>query len=343
MEQTKRVEWIDICKAIAIYFMVLCHVGVRKETSIFVHAFHMPIFFILSGLCFNEMKNSSVIKFTKKRLKTLIVPYFIFGIGLFLLWDLVLYILNRPNEMRSINVLLENIFCYNTKTNAFGVIQWFLTCLFFTEVLFCGVCKITKGSVKKIAIITVAFSVIAYLFPKFINLRLPLSLDCTLMAVVFYSIGWMMRKLPIDKCVLFIQKHKVSCLIITIILGIVLSPLVFLNGDVNMRTIIYGNYFLFIFNATVYSLIIMVISIIINKKGNISKILQWIGKNTLVVLLLNSITIRAWQLISPILLNNVKDTKLYIINSFVAMVVLAICLAESKIINKFFPILLGKK
>ena len=55
-----RIGWIDICKAIAIYFMVLGHAGISENVSIVIHSFHMLVFFLLSGYCFDEVKNSDI-------------------------------------------------------------------------------------------------------------------------------------------------------------------------------------------------------------------------------------------------------------------------------------------
>ena len=41
----KRMLWIDIAKAIAIYFVVLGHVGTFGCIELWIHAFHMPLFF----------------------------------------------------------------------------------------------------------------------------------------------------------------------------------------------------------------------------------------------------------------------------------------------------------
>ena len=70
----KRIKWIDICKGIGIFFVVLSHVMVSKTTDIWIHSFNMPFFFLLSGLCFDEKKNNKLFLFLKKRFKTLIIP-----------------------------------------------------------------------------------------------------------------------------------------------------------------------------------------------------------------------------------------------------------------------------
>lgn len=143
----KRTGWIDICKALAIYCMVLGHTGTSENLNIIIHTFHMPVFFLLSGYCFNEKKNADILGFVKKRFKTLMIPYFVFGVGLFLLWNIALYVMRRQSEMRSISNLLTSILWHNADAAAFGVIQWFLPCLFFAEIIFACLIKICKGKI----------------------------------------------------------------------------------------------------------------------------------------------------------------------------------------------------
>jgi hypothetical protein len=56
----KRVEWIDLAKFIAISLMVMGHLGLPKPAARLIHVFHMPVFFLLSGYCFNEIKHRKI-------------------------------------------------------------------------------------------------------------------------------------------------------------------------------------------------------------------------------------------------------------------------------------------
>ena len=50
---SNRIVWIDRCKCIAIYFVVYGHLCLDNK---YVYAFHMPLFFLLSGFVLNEKK-----------------------------------------------------------------------------------------------------------------------------------------------------------------------------------------------------------------------------------------------------------------------------------------------
>lgn len=93
----KRVDWIDLCKFIAISSVVWGHVGLPKTFDIYIHAWHMPIFFFLSGYVFNYNKYIKLIYLLKQRTKTLLVPYFVYGMSLFLLWNIFYLIIVSVN------------------------------------------------------------------------------------------------------------------------------------------------------------------------------------------------------------------------------------------------------
>lgn len=63
----KRVVWIDYAKASCILLMVLCHAGLTGITAQVIYQFHMPAFFIISGLLY---KNRGVMR----ELKSFIIP-----------------------------------------------------------------------------------------------------------------------------------------------------------------------------------------------------------------------------------------------------------------------------
>ena len=81
----KRNQWVDVAKGIAIILMILGHAAIPNSFSRFIYSFHMPLFFIASGMMTNWTKYS-VKGFTKKKLKTLAAPFFIYsGIVLLLM------------------------------------------------------------------------------------------------------------------------------------------------------------------------------------------------------------------------------------------------------------------
>lgn len=71
----KRLAYIDLAKFLAIFLMVLCHTMVSRSVDTVVHAFHMPVFFILSGWVFSPDRHTCFKGFVLTRAKMLLVPY----------------------------------------------------------------------------------------------------------------------------------------------------------------------------------------------------------------------------------------------------------------------------
>lgn len=78
-ENKTRIEWIDISKGIAIILVVLGHSSIPYSISNFIWAFHMPLFFMASGLVANFPKNT-LREFAFHRLRTLMLPFVIYSI-----------------------------------------------------------------------------------------------------------------------------------------------------------------------------------------------------------------------------------------------------------------------
>ena len=78
-------------KALGIMLMVLGHSMCSIPHVIpFISMFHMPLFFIASGYCFNEKYLDAPLTFLKKRAKGLYVPFVKYGILFALLHPLFL-------------------------------------------------------------------------------------------------------------------------------------------------------------------------------------------------------------------------------------------------------------
>ncbi len=82
-----RIEWIDICKGLGMILVVLGHTGLSNISQVaydWIYSFHMPLFYLLSGLCFNNNKYKKFNLYIKRRLKTLVFPFFILNTIIFI-------------------------------------------------------------------------------------------------------------------------------------------------------------------------------------------------------------------------------------------------------------------
>ena len=96
--QMKYDPTITYMKALAIMLMVLCHCNGNALLHQIVYAFHMPLFFIVSGFCFKTIYIQKPITFVWKRIKGLWWPYVKWGF-IFLAMHNVFYHLNIYNNL----------------------------------------------------------------------------------------------------------------------------------------------------------------------------------------------------------------------------------------------------
>lgn len=76
-DNKNRLQWLDIAKGITIILMVMGHSALPNVLGRFIFAFHMPLFFIASGI---TTKYPSFLDFVKKKSKGLLLPFFIYSI-----------------------------------------------------------------------------------------------------------------------------------------------------------------------------------------------------------------------------------------------------------------------
>ena len=148
LQQLKSNINVTNAKAVGIVLMVLGHSGCSIPYVVqFVYMFHMPLFFCLSGFCFNPQYLDSPILFTKKKIMSLYWTYVKWGV-IFLVLHNIFYDLNIYNDqngyMGHVSYRYElNDFIIHIKSIVIrmeGEEQllgafWFLKALFFGSII----------------------------------------------------------------------------------------------------------------------------------------------------------------------------------------------------------------
>ena len=322
----KRIEWIDMCKGIGIVAMVCGHIGIPSVIDTYIHAWHMPIFFILSGFLFKEYEYK---EFFFKKIKSLIIPYINFACILYMFSLFRNFILKDTNLIKQ----LIDIFTFNTIGDLpFGNSIWFLTCMFFVETIFMILKKFLNKELY-MGISILVFSILGYVL-SYYEVTLIWGVGSAFMAMIFYYFGYLLRKYYV-----YMKNIKLKLILIVALL-IFSTILVSFNGYVNMRVLKYGNFLLFYINAILTSLTIIILAIYIEKRNIliiVRKILYYIGKNSLVFLGFNQLVIYLVNLVIKNIINNNA------ICSILTLIITLLLLGYStKIINKRFKFLLGK-
>lgn len=125
-----RILWVDMVKAIGMFFIVLGHFF-PPYISAWIYTFNVPLFFFMSGYLGKKEENWKV--FWKKNINGLVVP--------FLLLSLIInvpYIINNITDgNRLLYLLLGILGGFHSIDGMNGCLNmWFVYCLFVTKLLF---------------------------------------------------------------------------------------------------------------------------------------------------------------------------------------------------------------
>lgn len=135
--QKQRIEFIDLAKGICILLVVVLHVVPSFEESImFAACFRMPLYFCLSGLFYKDYDCYG--SFTLKKINRILIP--------FIAWYLIgysIYYLGRA-VMPSNREATFHIYDVFVQNEIFNLPIWFLLCLFWCNIVFGGIRKLTK-------------------------------------------------------------------------------------------------------------------------------------------------------------------------------------------------------
>jgi fucose 4-O-acetylase-like acetyltransferase len=331
---TERVNWIDIAKSIGIILVVMGHLDNPEKATTFIYAFHMPLFFFLSGMTFKN--NQKFKNYITKKTRTILIPYFLFALLTYLFWLFIGKHFGEDANMHlSLVKPLVGILYANGIDNwlSFNVPLWYLPCLFIVEISFFYVSK--ANSTIRFAILVV-LGILGYLLSLTTFVRLPWSINVAFTAIVIYGIGNFAYTIISQ-----FEKHK----ILSIISGIFLLGLTYaisrVNGRIDMNANHYGNVLLFYCGAFCGILAIINFSQVIPN----SNTLIFIGRNTLVILALHGIIISLIKgvmlLVLKIDLSILNDNLL--INIFLTLIIVCISFPLIVLINTYIPELVGRK
>ena len=185
-----RLEWLDAVKGLGIILVIIGHCDIPGVNR-YIYMFHMPLFFIISGFCWNELKYKglTITKFLKKKFKAYIIPYLkIALICFFLLGVIGDLLLKGYNDeyLQQLAKYIVGIFILskgNTEWLPHCSPIWFLTCLFCAEVFYWVICRC-----KHSFILVILAGISGALF-SYNHIQFPWNIHNALTAVPLLYIG----------------------------------------------------------------------------------------------------------------------------------------------------------
>lgn len=190
----KRLDYIDIAKSLGMLTIIWGHIATGRTVT-FVYTFHIPLFFVLSGMVFVRDKYPDFGSFLKRRLQTLIIPYVIYSFITWAIWAVFSYI-THAKVVSYWMPLLETFIAQGSEGYlVHNVPLWFVSCLFVIELLYYWISLLTD--VWNI-IICLLCAVLSYVLVNYCTIfdftTLPWSIEVAMAAIIFYAIGHILIK-----------------------------------------------------------------------------------------------------------------------------------------------------
>lgn len=285
----RRNKAIDIAKGIGIIVMVLGHCYHEKNVILkLIYAFHMPLFFIITGILLSmHTGEEKIVVHIKKRISRLLVPYFWFELAYAVLLSSIAFLAHENPINRFMGCIKPTVMLIG-KT-----VTWYLPCLFLAEIIF--------GVLLKLRTRTVCWIIIMVCFV--VGLLSPIDgvlivLWRSLVGMGFIGIGYLYAG--------FFMKETRD--ISLVIVAVVFSVSGMFNVFVSMVDSRYGNYLLYIISSITGSFLLIQLSLKLNKglsaDNHLRYFIEYYGRNTIIILGTHMLIIEIIRLADNLLFHN---------------------------------------
>lgn len=321
--QRSRNNIFDIARGIGILLVVIGHCYTKTtKVCCLINGFHMPFFFIISGMIYGMRENDFDFCF-KKKLRSYIIPYLFFEI----IWFIYLIFMNYRNLSGDIYKSFFRIVSFKG-----NIATWFLPCLFISQFIF-SYCIRMKH--PKILILILFFLGIIIPDHEYTFLALLRSF----VGLGFFSVGYFFHDL---------FESNIKILYIGI-LFIAYYVLVVNNGNIEFYIRNFHNSVLFLIDSFIGAYLILYICRYIDniKKNRLinasKKVLCYLGKNSLLIMCLHVFFIEFIRLLDYKLFNCLLPTFGEFEGLIFGVIVTFGCLLLVPFWNRYLGFLIGKK
>jgi fucose 4-O-acetylase-like acetyltransferase len=335
------IAFVNVARTLAISSVVLGHLPVSRAAYDFINHFHLPLFFLISGYLMAEEGSISFRRWTGKKVRTILAPYYLFAVVAWLFW----YGVGRKYGDAAASpggvsdYLWGIILAIPSKTYlGFDFPLWFLPTLFVAEMLFYGIRRIAGR--YAFALSALGFGVGIWL--NEIHLfRLPYGVDVSLFALPFLQARqWLKEKNRMDR---YIVRPPLP---LKIVLAALLLGLTWYIAAANrssepiaMAHRTFNHYALYLAGAAAGSLGLLYLSC--SCKGN--RFFTFFGRNTILILGFHLMALSAIKGVQVIVLGIPLEEDTPGLPLLYAALTFALLAPVIYAVNRYASFLLGRK
>lgn len=321
----KRIEWIDIFKGILIILVVFGHAtqGIQSNMNVLnnpgyesvsfiknmIYSFHMPAFFIASGLLFNSFEKKLNIEYLAKKVKKIAYPYFV--------WSLITAVFMQIAGGNTNSGLGIKDFLYSP-VKPFSQ-YWYLYVYLFLILTYAVLIVLFKNKAKKFLF---GLGIITYLLNPLLPDVWIVKNYCNYL--LYFALGLIIIKLVKKRVKFFVNPLYAA------FSGILFIMVSFIYA----YELIIGNsvfaYFLWLIPSFLGTLFFINVSINL-KNLSLKKMFTYFGKNSLKYYVMHLIPLAAMRII---LLNYIHIQNLWIVVTFSFIVAIFTCFVSLLIMKK---------
>ncbi|WP_052357133.1 acyltransferase family protein [Xylanibacter brevis] len=290
-------NYITIAKAIGIILMVIGHSGCPVLLYKFIYLFHMPLFFLCSGLLFKDILNEKeAFLYLKKKIVGLYIPFVKWSLIFLVLHNIFLMIgIYNPvygyeggSSFYSISEMLKRLVLIVISMRGYEELLggfWFIRSLFVSTVLITFVSLLLDNRLRyKNESMCLLFLLITIIMRRFASdIEIGRELSMGTMGATFFMMG---------RCIIpYVHFLKTKC--VAIISGLVLLFSMIYFKEVVKMECGFNKVIPYSIAAISGSLLTLYVSSVLNnKKHAVRSALYYVGNHTLTILALHFICFR---------------------------------------------------
>lgn len=186
LEPGTRIQWLDVCKGILIFFIILDHSYPPELYRRIYTPFFLTMFFFVSGYTFST--KSTFREFVTNKGRRLLIPFLVLGLSKILIY----YVTEGGRLIERLKGFVLQINCQYDE-------MWFLSCLFTSSLLFyliVTLCRRQKRfpEEKLVLVISSVVSILGFTDMCVWKMKFLWELETACMMVFYMALGYWYRR-----------------------------------------------------------------------------------------------------------------------------------------------------